>query len=426
MRALLLVSAAFWSLPLSAQDQAGHDHSAHADHAFTSTAQQAKPAPETDHSGHGTPPAATTGPHQSMDHSEHATAAVPPPITSPAPAQPPQVGAQDHASMGHGNMDHSGHSTSPANEVDAHQSMDHSTHPMPATKPTTAPPPFVLPPLRPAQGTAQDHANMDHGSMDHSAHTAPATPAIPANQNPPARASDGPAHAADAIWGEDAMAPTRTAMGREHGAMVMGSLMVERLEARIADGHDAWAWDVQGWWGGDINRLVVKSAGEGAFSGPVENADVQMLFSHAIAPYFDLQAGARLDLEPDTRPHLVLGVQGMAPYFFEVDAAAFLSDRGDLTAVIEGEYDQRITQRLILQPHAELALSAQDIEERDIGAGFTSIEAGLRLRYEITREFAPYIGVGYEAKLGKTADRARAAGEGVDGFALLLGLRAWF
>ncbi len=320
-------------------------------------------------------------------------------------------------------MDHSGHSTPPAAATGEHQGMDHSAmdHAMPAApavKPTTAPP-IILPPLRPTQ--AQDHAGMDH-----SAHPAPATLAIPVNQNPPVRATEGPTHAADAIWGAEAMIPARTAMAREHGAMVMGSLMVERLEARIADGHEAWVWDVQGWWGGDINRLVVKSQGEGEFSGPVETADVQLLFSHAIAPYFDLQAGAKLDLEPDTRPHLVLGVQGMAPYFFEVDAAAFLSDRGDLTAAIEAEYDQRITQRLILQPHAELALSAQDIDERDIGAGLTSIEAGLRLRYEIAREFAPYIGVGYEAKLGKTADRARAAGENVDGFALLLGLRAWF
>ena len=423
MRAILLASAAVWSLPLaahgqSAQEQATPDHSAHTRHATATAAQQPEPAPATDHSQHTAP--VTTAP---------------PPITIPVP-RPAQAGAQNHDGMAHGGGDQSAHGTPSAAAAREHQgadpsSTDHSGHTTPAARPVTTPPPLVLPPLQPAQGTAQDHANMnhgsmDHGNMDHSGHTAPAAPAIPVNQNPPARAAEGPAHAADAVWGEDTMARARAAMGREHGAMVMGSVMVERLEARIADGHDAWAWDVQGWWGGDLTRLVVKSEGEGEFGGPVESADVQLLLSHAIAPYFDLQAGARLDLEPDTRPHLVLGVQGMVPYFFEVDASAFLSDRGDLTAAIEAEYDQRITQRLILQPHAELALSAQDMDERDIGAGFTSIEAGLRLRYEITREFAPYIGVGYEAKLGETAGRARAAGEDVDGIALLLGLRAWF
>ena len=203
-------------------------------------------------------------------------------------------------------------------------------------------------------------------------------------------------------------------------------LMVERLEARLGEEHDGWLWDAQGWYGGDIDKLWLKSEGEGELSGPVEDAEVQALWSHAITPFFDLQTGARLDIEPETRSHLVLGVQGLAPYMWHVDGALFLSDRGDLTARFEGEYDQKITQRLILQPRAELEFSAQDIPERATGSGLTKAELGLRLRYEITREFAPYIGVEYEAKAGRTADIARAAGDDPDVVKLLIGLRAWF
>ena len=179
--------------------------------------------------------------------------------------------------------------------------------------------------------------------------------------------------------------------------------------------------------GGRINRLWVKSEAEYAFDEDAfEELQVQALYSRAIGPFFDLQAGVRFDPEPDTRGHLVVGVQGLAPYMFHVDSALFLSDRGDLTARIEGEYDQRITQKLILQPRIEAEFAAQDIPERGIGAGITKVEPGVRLRYEIEREFAPYVGIEYEAKLGETADIARAAGEDAAGFKLLIGLRAWF
>lgn len=222
------------------------------------------------------------------------------------------------------------------------------------------------------------------------------------------------------------MAPSRDQLAEENGNMRTGTIMIERLEARIGSGEDGFLWDAQGWYGGDIDKLWFKTEGEGEIGGAVEDAEVQALWSHAIGPFFDLQAGVRYDIEPQSRGHLVLGVQGLAPYMFEVDAAAFLSDKGDLTARIEAEYDQRITQRLILQPRAELELAAQDIPEIGIGAGLTSIEAGLRLRYEFTREFAPYVGVGYEAKLGDTADFTRATGEDTTRVVFLAGIRFWF
>ena len=302
-------------------------------------------------------------------------------------------------------QDHSGHAQ-PETEKPAE---DHSQH-----APRKKPAPLVLPPKA-------DPAPMDH-SMDHSMHSMAELPEGP----PPPEAFEGPQHAADEIYGAARMAEARATNHATHGDMLTGTLMAERLELRIADGHEAFLWDVQGWYGGDIDKFVVKSEGEGEFGGALEDAEVQALWGHAIGPFFDLQAGARLDLEPETRSHLVLGVQGLAPYMWHVDGAAFLSDRGDLTARVEGEYDQKITQRLILQPRMELELSAQDIPEREIGAGLTKIETGLRLRYEIAREFAPYVGVGYEAKIGQTADIAKAAGEDPDGLAFLLGIRAWF
>ncbi|QYU70448.1 50S ribosomal protein L35 [Leptolyngbya sp. 15MV] len=211
-----------------------------------------------------------------------------------------------------------------------------------------------------------------------------------------------------------------------HGAMRTGMVMLERLEARLSGGHDSYLWDAQGWYGGDIDRFVLKSEGKGEFGGRIADADIQALWSRAIGPFFDLQAGVKLALEPATRTHLALGVQGLAPYMWHVDGAIYLSDRGDLTAKAKAEYDQKITQSLILQPRVELELAAQEIPERGVGAGLVKGEAGLRLRYEIAREFAPYVGIEYEAKLGETADLARALGDDPDGIALVLGVRAWF
>jgi len=269
-------------------------------------------------------------------------------------------------------------------------------------------------------------AGMDHGS--HAAMTNKAAPGAAAEDAIPPRALEGPRYAADAIWGREAMAPARTQLARENGGMTTGTILVERLEARIATdgGEDGYVWDAQAWYGGDIDRFVLKTEGEGEFGGALEDAEIQVLYSRAISPFFDLQAGVRLDFEPGSLTHLVVGLQGLAPYMVHLDGSLFLSDRGDLTARVEAEYDQKITQRLILQPRIEAGFAAQDIPEREVGSGITAIEPGLRLRYEILREFAPYIGIEYEAKLGKTADIARANGRDPDGVKAVIGLRAWF
>ena len=245
---------------------------------------------------------------------------------------------------------------------------------------------------------------------------------------PPPEALSGPAHAADGVVGADQMAGAREGIRAEHGGGQTYRLVADQLEMSLRNGRDGYAWEgVQFWYGGDLNKLWLKSQGEGTFGEGLESAEIQALFSRAIAPFFDVQAGVRYDFRPrPDRAHLVLGIQGLAPYWFEIEAAAFLSEDGDITARAEAEYDLRITQRLILQPRAELDFSLQDVPELGIGAGFSTAEVGLRLRYEIVPEFAPYVGVQYEHAFGDTADFRRASGDDVGGWSLVLGVRTWF
>lgn len=275
-------------------------------------------------------------------------------------------------------------------------------------------------------GTA-DMPAMDHAAMGHvEERPAPRVPAPTAVTPPPPQAGAGPARAADAIWGADAMRASRALLKRENGGQSFAKFMIDRLEYRAHDGSDGYAWEGQAWIGGDLDRLTLKSEGEGSFGGKAEQAEVQALWSHAIGPWFNLQAGARHDFAGPDRTHAVLAVQGLAPYEFEVDGSLFLSNKGDLTARAEVELDQRITQRLILQPRAELNFSAQDIPELGVGGGLDSAEIGLRLRYEFAREFAPYIGIAQEWRVGRSADYARARGDGVSTASLLAGVRFWF
>ncbi|MBI1735360.1 MAG: copper resistance protein B [Candidatus Rokubacteria bacterium] len=201
----------------------------------------------------------------------------------------------------------------------------------------------------------------------------------------------------------------------------------EQLEYRLGGGADSLNWEAQGWLGGDYNKAWLKTQGASVTGGDVERAELQLLYSRTIAPSWDLQVGGRYDARPDpSRGYGVLGVQGLAPYFFEVDAAAFVSNEGDLSARLEAEYELLLTQRLIAKPSVELNFAVQEVRELEIGSGLSDVELGFRLRYEIVREVAPYIGVAWERKVGRTADLARRAGEEVDDVKLLVGVRFWF
>ncbi|MGE4219904.1 MAG: copper resistance protein B, partial [Alphaproteobacteria bacterium] len=158
-----------------------------------------------------------------------------------------------------------------------------------------------------------------------------------------------------------------------------------------------------------------------------ETAEFQLLYSRPLDDFYDVQAGFRFDAEPDPRRgYAVFGIQGLAEQFIELDAAAFVSNEGELSARLEAEHDLLLTQRLVLQPAAEVNLSAHSVEEREIGAGITDIGLGARLRYEVQREIAPYLGVQWERKLGETASIARKHGEDPAALSFVAGMRVWF
>lgn len=206
-----------------------------------------------------------------------------------------------------------------------------------------------------------------------------------------------------------------------------GMILTDRLERGFADEGDSYVWDLQGWYGGDFNRLWFKTEGEGAKGESPEEAELQLLYSKLIAPFWDWQIGVRHDFSPDPeRSHLVMGLQGAAPYEFELDSALFVSDEGDVTARLEAEYDLKLTQRLILQPRLELNGAFSEVREIGIGQGLNGVEAGLRLRYEIRREFSPYLGVSWTRLYGNTADLASDEGEHTSVTSLVLGFRMWF
>jgi copper resistance protein B len=203
--------------------------------------------------------------------------------------------------------------------------------------------------------------------------------------------------------------------------------MLNIAEYQVRRGRDGSEWDGEASYGGDINRFSVKSEGEGEIGGTIEKAEVQALYSRAIGPYFNLQGGVRYDIRPNpSRVYAAIGFEGLAPSFFDVEGTLFLSNKGELLARAEGYYDQRITQRLILQPRAEINFAAQNTRETMTGAGLSDAELGLRLRYDIKREFAPYVGVQYRRAFGKTRDYLRNGGEHAGGFSLLAGVRLWF
>lgn len=298
------------------------------------------------------------------------------------------------------------------------QAQDHAGHETPSTTAPSTPPASPTP-----AADGMDHSAMGHGS---DGTVAPASPGPMMETPPPAEAGSGPPRAADAIWGAEAMAASRKNLRDSHGDFPTFWVQGDRLETQIKDGDAAYLWDVQGYYGGPTRKFWFKSEGEGDFGGPIEEAEFQALYAQAIAPYWDLQAGIRQDVAGLETTHAVVGIQGLAPYMFEVDAAMFISHRGDITARIETELDQRITRRLILQPRAEIKLSAQDVPHLGVGAGLDSVEVGVRLRYELIREFAPYIGVEQSWRFGNSADLGRAAGEDVSVTNYIIGVRFWF
>jgi copper resistance protein B len=237
-----------------------------------------------------------------------------------------------------------------------------------------------------------------------------------------------PGSQAEAYWDKDEFKASQDVLKKEHGGGTNYMILADRFEYQSGEGSPALLLEGQGWWGTDENRLWIKSEIDYDLdAGSFEEAELQALWSRPIARYFDVQAGVRHDFEPGpSRTYAVAGIQGLAPYWFEVDGAVFLSEEGDLSARLEAEYEFLLTQRLVLQPRTELNFAAEDVSELETGAGLSTAELGLRLRYEFDRQFAPYVGVNWKASNGETADFVRARGEDTKTLSFVTGIRLWF
>jgi copper resistance protein B len=303
----------------------------------------------------------------------------------PTPAAAPQPAAVDHAAMGHG---------APAQQEPA-QSVDHAAmgHDVPT----------------PAQGEAMDHAAMGHAT--------PMAPTAPREPIPVLTDADRAAAFADAGGHE--------AHGM-HDEDIHSFVLFDRLEAWNADQGAGFEWEGQAWIGTDLDRLWLRSEGE-RIGGRTQAADLEVLYGRSIARWWDLVAGVRHDFKPGaSQDFAAIGVMGLAPYKFEVAATAYIGESGQTAARAEIEYETLLTNRLILQPLVELNLYGQDDARRGIGSGLSTVEAGLRLRYEFTRKFAPYVGVVRERAFGHTAELRRDEGEDIDDTRFVAGLRIWF
>ncbi|ACK68848.1 copper resistance B precursor [Gloeothece citriformis PCC 7424] len=209
-------------------------------------------------------------------------------------------------------------------------------------------------------------------------------------------------------------------------------LLVDQLEYRDNGEKNGFAWDIDAWVGGDYQRIWIKTEGEIGF--PEEEsgeAEIQLLYGYLIDPFWDLQVGLRYDRifasdDDRGRAFAVIGVEGLAPYLFEIETALFISENGDVSARLTAEQELLLSQKLILQPKFEINLAAQEVEEFEIGSGINDIELGLRLRYEFTRQVAPYVGINWSKKLGRTADFAEEEGESTDTLSVVGGIRLLF
>ena len=207
---------------------------------------------------------------------------------------------------------------------------------------------------------------------------------------------------------------------------LLGALLVDRLESATNRGSTAMTYDWQAWFGNTDNRALIRAEGN-IEGGTFKDARNELLWAHAITPYWDTQLGVRYDSGQGTdRGWLAFGVQGTAPYWIYVEATAYVNEQGRTSFRLETEYDLLLTQRLILQPRIEVNVYSQKDVSRYVSSGVSDFSGGVRLRYEIWREFAPYVGVEWASKFGSAADNLRANGDNAEGTLFVAGARFWF
>ncbi len=207
---------------------------------------------------------------------------------------------------------------------------------------------------------------------------------------------------------------------------LLASIQFSKLEAGVAEDPVPQRVEARAWAGYDLDKLWLRSDVERS-GGHTEAADLEVLYGRAITPFWDMVAGWKHDFEPSPdRDWLAVGFQGLAPYMFEVEATAYVNADGDTALDVMLEYEMMLTQRLVLSPEVEFVVNGYDDAATGAGSGLAKVEAGLRLRYEVRREFAPYIGIHWERAYGDSADFAREEGEAVDDIYAVIGIRAWY
>lgn len=256
---------------------------------------------------------------------------------------------------------------------------------------------------------------------DHKHHVHGAAPASVATQEKPQSKAAYPPPTAEEMA---AAFPDMGGMSmQDHmGSSHFSKLMLDRLEWQEMDDEGALAWEGNVSWGSELNRLWFSSEGERE-DGRIAHVDNRLYGSHAFARWWEATAGLRqLGGEGPDRTFAGVGVQGLVPYFFELDASLWLGEGGRSALAVEAEYEMRLSNRLILQPRLEMNAWGKDDAAKGIGNGLSDAELGFRLRYEIRRELAPYLGVEWAYKFGDTADYA--GGDARD-FRVVAGLRIW-
>jgi copper resistance protein B len=278
---------------------------------------------------------------------------------------------------------------------------------------------------------AQDHSHHHQSATTQHEHTQHAPPPASTQEARPATASS---YQPPALTDEDRAAAFPDLAGHDMSGHMdddpfVWMVSVERLEWQQASSEHALAWDAKAWFGHDDNRLWLRTEGRGEppRHGRVEHSDIEALWGKPLTPWWDVLFGVRHDFDPaPSQSWVAVGVQGMTPYKFEVQATAYVGEGGQTAAQVEVEYDLLLTNRLILQPRVEATAYGRDDPRRGIGSGLSELDAGLRLRYEVRREFAPYIGVEWGRSFGRTIDFSREHGEEIEDTRVVAGVRFWF
>ena len=265
------------------------------------------------------------------------------------------------------------------------------------------------------ENSTQQQDQPPPAQQDHATHEHPASPTAYPAAVPP-------------ITDEDRAAafPKLNGQHAVHDDGVHYYVLFDQLEWQSGGGVSGVSWDTSGWIGKDVNRVWFRTEGD-SDSGQIGHAQAHILYGRAIGPWWDVVAGVRQDFSPGPgRTWAAFGIQGLAPYWFEVQATAYVGESGRTHFRFETEYELLLTNRLVLQPQVEIEIYGKSDPERRIGAGLSALDTGLRVRYELRRELAPYVGITWNRQFFGTADFARAAGEDPSGARFTLGLRMWF